>query len=76
MARARIEGALRMKHSFYPGRDTDEFVTATVLGFMDFDVAQQRIQRLRVSQRKPYTARKHSCRAALRLRETLQSLME
>jgi hypothetical protein len=77
MARARIEGALRMKHSYYPGRDTDEFVNATVLGFMDFDVVQQRIQRLRVVTEKAIYGQE-AFGVALRSvsRETLQSLME
>ncbi|HEY6989040.1 MAG TPA: hypothetical protein VH369_11680, partial [Bryobacteraceae bacterium] len=48
MARARIEGSLKMKHAFYPGRNTNETVNATVLGFMDFEVAARRIQRMRL----------------------------
>jgi hypothetical protein len=48
MARARIEGSLRMVHSFYPGRDSGEVVEAKLLGFMDFSPAERRIQRLRL----------------------------
>jgi hypothetical protein len=45
VVRARIEGRLRMKHPFYH-RDTDEFVEATLVGFMDFDVGQPAIRSL------------------------------
>jgi hypothetical protein len=77
MARARIEGALRMKHTFYPGRDTDEFVSATVLGFMDFDVAQQRIQRLRmVTEKAIYGQEPFGVALRSVSRETLRALME
>jgi hypothetical protein len=48
MARARIEGSLRMVHSFYPGRDSGEAVEAKLLGFMDFSPGERRIQRLRL----------------------------
>jgi len=48
MARARIEGSVRMVHSFYPGRDSGETVEAKLLGFMDFNPAERRIQRLRL----------------------------
>ncbi len=42
IARARIDGGLRMKHTFYH-RDDDNFVEATLLGFLDVDVATGRI---------------------------------
>ncbi|HEY1339222.1 MAG TPA: hypothetical protein VGF59_17035 [Bryobacteraceae bacterium] len=48
LARARIDGSLRMKHSFYPGREGNDLVTAAVIGFMDFDVGRGAIQRLRI----------------------------
>jgi hypothetical protein len=35
-ARARLEGRLRMKHPFYH-RDDDNFVEASLLGFLDFE---------------------------------------
>jgi hypothetical protein len=35
-ARARLDGRLRMKHPFYH-RDDDNFVEATLLGFLDFE---------------------------------------
>jgi hypothetical protein len=37
LVRARIDGSLKMKHPFYPGRPDDNFVEATVVGFIDFE---------------------------------------
>jgi hypothetical protein len=42
IAHARLDGRLRMKHPFYH-RDDDNFVEATVLGFLDFDATAGRI---------------------------------
>jgi hypothetical protein len=42
VARARLEGRLRMKHPFYH-RDDENFVEASLLGFLDFEVGTQRI---------------------------------
>ena len=47
IARARIEGSLKMKHSFYH-RDDDNVVEATVVGFMDFEPGKRRIRSLRM----------------------------
>jgi hypothetical protein len=59
VARARFDGKLRMKHSFYPRRDAscsrqrksdncEDDVEATLTGFLDFDSAARRIQRMRL----------------------------
>jgi len=48
IARARFDGKLRMKHSFYPGKDHEDDVEATLTGFVDFDSAKHRIQRMRL----------------------------
>jgi hypothetical protein len=42
IARARLNGRLRMKHPFYH-RDDDKFVEATLLGFLDFEVRTGRL---------------------------------
>jgi hypothetical protein len=39
-ARARLEGNLRMKRTFYPGKEDDKFVDATVIGYLDFDTGR------------------------------------
>jgi hypothetical protein len=77
MARARIEGALKMKHSFYPGKDTNDMVNATILGFMDFDVTARRIQRMRLVTGKA-TYMNESFGVAVRSvsRETLDALAQ
>jgi hypothetical protein len=36
VARARIDGSLKMKHAFYPHRDDENGVEAKVIGFLDF----------------------------------------
>jgi len=46
--RVRLDGQLRMKHSFYPGRDTEQFVEATILGYVDFERASHRIRAVRI----------------------------
>jgi RNA polymerase sigma factor (sigma-70 family) len=48
VARARINGTLRMKHPAVPNRDDDDFVDATVLGFMDVEMGKQRIKALQI----------------------------
>jgi hypothetical protein len=42
VARARLDGRLRMKHTFYH-RDDDNFVEATLLGFVDIETGTGRI---------------------------------
>lgn len=49
IARVALEGELKMKHAFYPGRDDDNFVEARVAGYVDYDIAQRRIRSLRLA---------------------------
>jgi hypothetical protein len=49
VARVRIDGELRMKHPFYPHRDDDKFVEATILGALDFDIASRRLRSIRLA---------------------------
>jgi hypothetical protein len=46
--RARIDGSLKMKHTFYPGREDDNRVEATLVGFLDFDLDKPRIHTLQL----------------------------
>jgi hypothetical protein len=48
VVRARIEGSLKMKHAFYPGKADDNFVDATLIGYLDFDAVEGRIRALRI----------------------------
>lgn len=47
--RARIDGRLKMKHSFYPGRDDDNFVNATIVGLIEFDPVKPQIHSLQIA---------------------------
>jgi hypothetical protein len=47
VVRARIEGSLKMKHSFYH-KDTSEFVEAALVGYLDFETAERTIRSLRL----------------------------
>jgi len=46
--RARLEGSLTMKHTFYPGREDKNVVEATLIGYMDFELDNSRIHALRL----------------------------
>jgi len=75
MVRARMDGAVRMKHAFYPGKDHEDYVEAKVAGFVDFATGTPRIERLRlVSEKAAYMGTPFD--AALRSvsRETLEAL--
>jgi hypothetical protein len=77
MARARIEGSLKMRHTFYPGRNTNETVDATVLGFMDFEVTARRIQRMRlVTNKATYVNESFGVAVRSVSRETLDALAQ
>lgn len=47
--RARLDGSLKLKHNFYPGRDDNNYAEATVLGYLDFDCESGKIQTLRLA---------------------------
>jgi hypothetical protein len=48
VVRAKIEGVLKMKHTFYPHRADNNVVEATLVGYLDFDPAKERVRALRV----------------------------
>lgn len=48
-ATARLQGSLRMKHTFYPHREDDNFVDATFVGFLVFDPTTRKIRSLRLA---------------------------
>jgi hypothetical protein len=48
VVRVRLDGSLKMKHRFYPGRDDTMFVDATVVGYVDCDPARQQLRALRL----------------------------
>jgi hypothetical protein len=46
--RARLDGRLKMKHAFYPHKDDDKMVNASVVGYLDVDLGKRRITSLRL----------------------------
>jgi hypothetical protein len=47
-AHARLEGSLRMKSAFYPGKADENFVDATLAGYLDVDARTGKIRNLRL----------------------------
>jgi hypothetical protein len=65
---ARLEGTLRMKHTFYPRREDKNMVAATLLGYVEFEQEKPRIRALRlVTDTATYGGAKQHFGAALRL---------
>jgi len=49
VVRVRLDGSLKLNHSFYPGRqDTNAFVEGTVVGYVDYDTSKKKIAALRL----------------------------
>jgi hypothetical protein len=48
IARARLEGTVRIAHAFYPGRPDGQYAEAAVVGYVDFDPAGRRIRALKL----------------------------
>jgi hypothetical protein len=48
LARARIDGKVKLLHTFYPNGKSPDYAVSDLTGYMDFDFAQRRIQRLRI----------------------------
>jgi hypothetical protein len=75
LARARVDGKVRLKHSFYPGGGAEDYADSELLGFVDFDVAQRKIQRLRmVTTKATYAGGDFQASLVSMSRETLDAL--
>ncbi len=75
LARARIDGKVRLKHAFYPGTQNEDYADSELLGFVDFDVAQRSIQRLRmVTAKATYAGTDFRASLVSMSRETLDAL--
>ena len=48
VARARLDGDLRMRHPFYH-KDTPDMVDATVVGYVDFEPGAARVRELKLT---------------------------
>jgi hypothetical protein len=67
VVRARIDGQLTMKHSFYPGRADKNVVEATIVGYFDFAEDGTRIHTLRlITDRATYGGARGTFGVALR----------
>ena len=42
--RVRLDGSLRMKHTFYPGKNDNNLVDATVLGYVEAEPGKPRLR--------------------------------
>jgi hypothetical protein len=75
LVRARIQGKIRLMHSFYPGGASQDFAISELNGYMDFDTAQHRIQRLRiVTTKADYAGTPFATSLVSMSRETLDAL--
>jgi hypothetical protein len=77
LVRAKIEGKIRLLHSFYPGTAAQDFAVSELSGYMDFDTAQHRIQRLRiVTDKAEYNNTEFSASLVSMSKETLEALLQ
>jgi hypothetical protein len=75
LCRARIDGTVRLVHSFYPGRPSDDRANSELIGFADFDLLHRKVQRLRiVTQKAEYQGTQFACSLVSVSRETLDAL--
>ena len=75
LARARIDGKVRLKHTFYPGGNAEDYADSELLGFMDFDVSKRTVQRLRfVTNKAIYAGVEFRASLVSMSRETLDAL--
>jgi len=75
LARARIEGQVKLMHSFYPGGNSQDFAISELSGYMDFNAAERRIQRLRlVTDKAAYNGTPFRTSLISMSRETLDAL--
>jgi hypothetical protein len=48
IVRARLDGTLKMKHRHFTESDDDNFVTATLMGYLDFEPGRPALRSLRL----------------------------
>lgn len=75
LARARIDGKVRLKHSFYPGGGAEDYADSELAGFVDFDMSKRAVQRLRLITTKAlYAGTEFRASLVSMSRETLDAL--
>src|SRR5262249_3109266 len=48
LVRVRLNGSVRIKHRFYPGRDDQNVAQASVVGYMEIDAAKKTFRSIRL----------------------------
>jgi hypothetical protein len=77
LARARIDGKIRLMHTFYPGSTAQDFAVSELTGYMDFDFARRRIQRLRIVTNKgDYNTTEFAASLVSMSKQTLDALFQ
>jgi hypothetical protein len=75
LCRARIDGTVRLVHSFYPAHPSEDRANSQLIGFADFDLLHRKVQRLRVvTQKAEYMGAPFGCSLVSVSRETLDAL--
>jgi hypothetical protein len=75
LARAQIDGKVRLKHSFYPGGGAEDYADSELVGFVDFNMSKRAVQRLRLITTKAlYAGTEFRASLVSMSRETLDAL--
>lgn len=75
VARARIDGRVLLMHSFYPNGKAQDLAGSELIGYMDFDAVEGRIQRVRLATEKAiYVDTPFRTSLVSMSRETLEAL--
>jgi len=48
LGRAKIDGHVRLRHSFYPSGPSEDYATSDLVGYIDFDMAERLVKRFRM----------------------------
>ena len=74
LARAKIEGRVRLYHSFYPKRPHEDYANSELIGYADFDLSSRQVQRLRiVTSKAEYVGTAFDCTLVSVSKETLDA---
>jgi len=77
LARAKLEGKIRLLHAFSPGSTAQDFAVSAFTGYMDFDSAESHIQRLRlVTEKADYNGTPFEAVLISMSKESLEGLLK
>jgi hypothetical protein len=75
LVRARIDGKIKLLHTFYPNSAAQDFAESQLLGYIDFNAAEKRVQRLRLATtRATYVGTEFTTSLISKSKETLEAL--